>query len=97
MASQTYSYTTSSSYSSRTSSHGQTTGQAYQQTTHSDPSGSRVQTRSQNLGNAAVEETRYFDSQGREVFEDGKMPGISARETGRIQDVEDVEEEQSKK
>jgi len=40
-----------------------------------------------------VQETRYFDSEGREVLEDGRTLGAGAREVGRIQGVEEVEEE----
>lgn len=40
-----------------------------------------------------MQETRYFDSQGREVLEDGRTLGTGAREAGRIQGVEEVDEE----
>jgi len=90
-----YSYTSSSSsYSSSSTSNGQTTGQAYRETTHSNPSGTRVQTTSRNLGEMPVQETRYFDDEGREVLEDGRTLGTGKREgeAGRIMGVEELDE-----
>jgi hypothetical protein len=94
MSSQNYSYTSSSaSYSSSTPFNGRETGHAYQESTHSDPSGTRVQTTSQKLGELPIQETRYFDSEGRQVLEGGRTVGSSAKEAGRIQSVEDVQDE----
>jgi len=87
----TYSYS-SSSFSSQTSSNGQTTGGTYQQTMQSNPSGTRIQSTSQNLGEPAVQETRYFDSEGRQVLEDGRTIGPSRLDVGKIQSIEDAED-----
>jgi hypothetical protein len=44
-----------------------------------------------------VQETRYFDSEGREVLEDGRTLGMGAKEAGRIQGVEEVEVDEERK
>jgi hypothetical protein len=80
----TYSYS-SSSYSSSTSSRdGQRSGHAYAETAHSNPSGTTVNRRSQNLGEPVVEETSYYDAEGRPV-----QSVEGGGERGRIEDVTD--------
>jgi len=94
------SYSFSSSYSSSTSSHnGQATGQAYQQTTSSTPSGITVHTRAQNLGEPVIQEIRRFDSEGRQVLEDGRTLGQGAGygvANRRIEDVSDAQREEDR-
>jgi len=70
-------------------------GQVYRQTTSSDPTGTTVQTASQNLGEPAVHETRYYDSEGRQVLEGGRVlgQGNTAGEARRIEDVTDEQED----
>jgi hypothetical protein len=46
---------------------------------------------SQNLGELPVQETRYYDSEGNQVLEDGRTLG-DAKPVGRIEAVEDVDE-----
>jgi len=48
-----------------------------------------VQTTSQKLGQRPVQETRYFDGQGREVVMGGRELGGGERVQGRITEVED--------
>jgi hypothetical protein len=88
MSSSNYSYSSSSFTSSTSFSGGQGTGQAYQSTTHSDPSGTRVQTTSQNLGEPPVQETRHYDADGRQVLDGGRTLGQGS-ERGRIEDETD--------
>jgi hypothetical protein len=66
------------------------------QTTSSDPSGIRVQTASQNLGEPIIHETRHYDSEGRQILEDGRVlgQGNSGSEARRIEDVSDKQEAQ---
>ena len=92
-SSHTYSSYSSASYSSITSTNGQRTGTAYQQTTTSNPSGTTVNTRSQNLGEPVVQETRNYDNAGNQILEDGRVigEGNAGWQQGRIADVE-VEE-----
>jgi len=94
MFSASYSYKSSASFSTSTSStsNGHTTGHAQRTTMHSNPSGTRVETTSQNLGGRPVQETRYFDAQGREVPNGGRSVEGSVREQGRITEIEDGEE-----
>jgi len=67
------------------------------QTTSSSPSGTKVQTASQNLGEPVVQETRNYDSDGRQILEDGRTlgQGNSGSEDRRIEDrrIEDVTDE----
>lgn len=77
---------------------GRRTGSAYQETSHVDPSGARIQTTSQNIGEPAVQETRYFDAQGNEVFGDGKgVGGAQAAPQGRIEDISDADDQEAEK
>jgi len=64
------------------------------QTTSSNPSGTRVQTVSQNLGEPLVYETRQYDSAGRQILEDGRAlrQGTSGSEARRIEDLSDEPE-----
>jgi len=61
------------------------------QTTSSNPSGTKIQTTSHNLGEPAVHETRYYDAQGNQILEGGRVLGQSnaGAETRRIEDVTD--------
>jgi len=52
-----------------------------------------VQTTSQNLGEPAVQETRFFDAEGREVLEGGRTVGAGRGQVGRIEGVEEVGDE----
>lgn len=71
-----FSSSSSFSFSSSTSSNGSyRTGQSFNRTSYSDPSGSQVQTTSQRLGEPAVQETRVFDGEGRQVLEGGRTVG----------------------
>ncbi|KAF4629301.1 hypothetical protein G7Y89_g8847 [Cudoniella acicularis] len=90
-SSQSYSYS-SSSYSSSTSTNGgRRTGQAYQQTSHSNLQGTTIRTTSQNLGEPAIQETRRYDAGGNLIWEDGRVlgAGYSSGGAGRIEDISD--------
>jgi hypothetical protein len=48
----------------------------------------------QQLGQPAVQESRYYDAEGRQILEDGKVLGQSAQSTGsEKRRIEDVSEE----
>ena len=83
-SSSTYYSTSSSSFSS--TSNGQTT--SYSQSTHSDPSGTRVHRIFQEPGQAPREERFETDNAGRPVA------GGDGNTQGRIQDVTDSDEQQ---
>jgi hypothetical protein len=83
-SSSTYYSTSSSSYSS--TNNGQTT--SFSQSTHSDPSGTRVYQTVQEPGQAPREEHFEIDSTGRRVG------GVEGSTQGRIQDVTDGDEQQ---
>jgi len=84
-----FSYTSSSSFSSSSSSNGQTTGSHRSQHTVTDPSGTRVKTTSGNIGGPTYEDSRSYDSQGRELLEGpGSGSGSIGRNQPRIHDVE---------
>ncbi|KAF8856135.1 hypothetical protein BDZ45DRAFT_675691 [Acephala macrosclerotiorum] len=99
-----FSYSSSSySYSSSISTqNGQRSGQAYYQTTKSNPQGTTVNTRSQNLGQPMVTETRKYDSEGRQILEDGRTLGNgsgwygNANANRRIEDVSDDQKERNR-
>jgi len=78
------SYTSYSSTS--TSSNGQTKSWSQAHQYSSNPSGTTVRTTSRNHGEPAIEETRRYDAQGRELIEGGA--GNTTSSQGRIQDVE---------
>jgi hypothetical protein len=96
-SSQSYQYATYISSSSTTENGVQRTGRAYQETSHVDPSGARVQTTSQNLGELAVQETRYYDAEGNQVLSGGKKLRGGQTPQGRIEAVEDVDDEEAGK
>ncbi|TVY16348.1 hypothetical protein LARI1_G005347 [Lachnellula arida] len=100
MSSFNFSFSSSSSISASSSSGVQRTGQSYQSTTHSDPSGTRVQTTSQRVGQPAIQETRNYDAHGRQILEDGKTLGQGQGQGGgnasrRIEDVTDADENEN--
>lgn len=74
------------------------TGSAYQQTSHADPTGTRIQTTSQNLGEEPVQETRFYDAQGNKVMGSGggAIGGAQATQ-GRIEELGDADEEEAEK
>ncbi|KAG9566934.1 hypothetical protein KCU71_g7609, partial [Aureobasidium melanogenum] len=94
MSSHSSSFTsTSYSYSSSTSSsNGQTTGVSHSTRSHTNPDGTTVRTTQQNMGGPTIEETRYYDSQGREQLGLASNANNNQR---RLQDfeVEDVTDE----
>lgn len=63
------------------------------QITHSDPSGTRVQTRNQEPGQAPQDSRLHFDAAGRRI-QDGGADGGSR---GRIEDVTDRDGEYEEK
>lgn len=60
-------------------------GRSYTSQSSSDPRGTTVRTTSQNYGEPAVEETRHYDNQGRELL---NAAPTSTNNQQRIQDVE---------
>jgi hypothetical protein len=97
MSSQFYSYSSHTSYSTSSSSNGQRSGKTYQQTIHSDPSSTHVQTTSQKLGGPAIQDVRQYDSEGRPVLEGGRTLGARTREVGMIEDIEEIDDGNSGK
>ncbi|KAM0723717.1 hypothetical protein Q7P37_000707 [Cladosporium fusiforme] len=82
-----FSYSTSSS--SNTTSNGQTTGYRTMEHSSTDPiNGTTVRSATQNIGEPAVEQTRHYDSQGRELLEGAGSAG-GADASRRIEDVSD--------
>lgn len=97
---QHYQYSSFSSTSSTTDNGTRRTGSAYQEESHVDPSGARWQRTSQNMGEPAVQETRYFDSDGHEVFSDGKRlggPQAPQAPQGKIEDLGDADDQEAEK
>lgn len=100
MSGSSYSFNTSfsasvSSSSSSCNSNGQRTGSSYSHQSSTDPNGTTTQTRSQKLGQSAVEERRHYDQHGRELLEAGQghgqarvQDGRGARPQGRIEEIE---------
>jgi len=86
--SSTFSSSSYSFSSSSSSSNGQSTGHRSVQQSHSNPSGTTVQSASQNLGEPVVQQTRRYDAQGRELLE-------GANDTGAQRRIEDVTDEQA--
>jgi len=85
----------SASYSSITRN-GQTQGHAEHHQSHTDPSGTTMQSITQNLGEPAVQETRQYDSAGRELPIAGAgagMLGSGSSDGGRIKEVTEGQEE----
>jgi hypothetical protein len=92
---QSYQYASFSTSSSTTDNGVQRSGSAYQKISCADPSGARVQTTSQELGGPVVQETRFYDAEGREVVDGGRRIGGAqqAPPQARIESVEDDDEE----
>ncbi|KAL9088523.1 MAG: hypothetical protein Q9159_003013 [Coniocarpon cinnabarinum] len=92
-----YSSTSFSSSSYSSTSNGQTTGYRQASHTQTDPSGTRVQSASQNAGQPVITESRQYDAQGRPMVEGTSMGqgriggGGAARpiEGGRVQEIDD--------
>lgn len=84
MSNQNFSSTSYSSFTSSSTSNGQTTGQRYEQHSSSNPNGTTVHTTSQNLGEAPVRQTTQYDATGRQL--EGNTSGA-----GRIEDVTDAD------
>ena len=86
-----YSFTSSSSSNTTsTNAAGEqtTTGHRTSQQTTSDPTnGTTVHTSTQNMGEPAVQETKHYDPQGRELLEGGSSSGGR-----RIEDVSDAKQ-----
>ncbi|KAI4727106.1 hypothetical protein E4T49_05138 [Aureobasidium sp. EXF-10728] len=93
MSSHSSSFTsTSYSYSSASSSNnGQTTGVTHSTQSHTNSDGTTIRTTQQNLGGPSIQETRHYDSQGREQL---AAPSTTNSQR-RLQDfeVEDVTDE----
>ena len=85
MSSQSYSTFTSSSYSSVTDSDGNT----YTQSSHSNPSGTTVQTTSKEAGQPAISETTRLPAGSRSTQHVGGPAG-----SRRIEDVTDQDYEE---
>jgi hypothetical protein len=94
---QHYQYSSFSSTSSTVDDGSRRTGSAYQEESHVDPSGARLQTTSQSMGEPAVQETRYFDAEGHEVFSDGTRLGDTQAPQGKIEDLGDVDDQEAEK
>ncbi|TKA26850.1 hypothetical protein B0A50_04296 [Salinomyces thailandicus] len=91
-------FTSSSySYTSSTSSNGQTTtGQRAAQQTYTDPSGATtIQQTAQNMGDPMIQETKRYDAAGNQLLEGagaGRIAGAGAgMPQGRIEEVGDDE------
>jgi hypothetical protein len=83
-----FTYTASSSFISSSSSNGGT--RSYSQTTHSDPSGTKVYRTTQEPGQERKEERIQYDSRGNRIDNGGIGEG-----RGRIEDVTDQENERA--
>ncbi|KAF1986401.1 hypothetical protein K402DRAFT_393880, partial [Aulographum hederae CBS 113979] len=94
MSSSSFSYSSSSyTSSSSTNNNGSISGTKNATYKTSDPSGTTVQTTSQNLGEPAISETRSFDAQGREMIGGGAAGSDRMIGTGnnRVEDVTESE------
>ena len=94
---QHYQYSSYTSTSSTMGDRVRRTGSAYRETLHVDPSGARMQTTSQNLGERPVQETRYYDAQGNQVFGNGRRIGGAQAVQGKIEDVTDADDQEAEK
>ncbi|GAB7350790.1 hypothetical protein MBLNU459_g1330t2 [Dothideomycetes sp. NU459] len=95
-SSSSFSSSTFSSFSSSsTSSGGRTTGSTHSTQSHTTPAGTTVRTSSSNHGEPVVEETRHYDSAGRELLEapGGNQPSSSGQRRITDIEVEDVTDE----
>ncbi|KAF2719204.1 hypothetical protein K431DRAFT_305364 [Polychaeton citri CBS 116435] len=93
MSNQSSSTFTSYSYSSSSSSsnnNGNVTGSRQTEQSFTDPSGTKVTSATQNMGEPIIQESREYDSQGRELLTGSGSTGDNNR---RIEDVTDVEQE----
>lgn len=86
------------SYSfSSTSNNGQRSGQAYRHESHSTPEGTSTRTTSQKLGGPMVQETRHYDSNGRELLGSGQphnRPAIQQQSSGAVvEELDDSEDD----
>lgn len=81
------SFTSSTSSTSQTIN-GHTTGTSHSEQSHTTPAGTTVHTSSQNMGEAAVQETHHFDPSGKEI-----EGGNGASANNRIEDVTGTQEE----
>ena len=89
--SSSFSSYSSVSYSSSSSVNGQQmSGERHMQTSQTNPSGTTVTQASQNLGEPVVQETRHYDTQGRELLSGADGAGENRR-------IEDVSEDQKEK
>ena len=97
MSDQSSSTFTSSSYTYSSSSsgiNGQTSGEQTYQQSHSGPSGTTVTQAAQNMGEPVIQETRRYDTQGREMLEGAGGATDSAQ--SRIEDVGDEQAEKDR-
>lgn len=82
-----------SSSSSSTTNNGETTGYRSVHQSSTDPvNGTTTHSATQNLGQPAVQETRHYDPQGRELLEGSGSAG-GAGGSRRIEDVTDAQAE----
>lgn len=88
---QSYQYASFSSSSTTTDNGVQKSGSAYQEISRADPSGTRVQTTTQEMGGPVVQETRFYDAEGREVVGGGRIEDAQQPPPpqGRIESVEE--------
>lgn len=99
MSSNYSSYSSSSTSYASTTANGSTltSGTRSVQTSHTDASGTTVvNTATQNLGEPAVQESRRFDSQGRELVGES-ADGGSRIEGPRVEEVTDAEQNENDK
>lgn len=83
-----------SSSSSSTTNNGETTGYRSVQQSTTDPiNGTTTHSTTQDLGQPAVQETRHYDPQGRELLEGSGSTGGA----GAIRKLEDVTDTQAEK
>lgn len=94
-SSSSFSFSTSTRFSSSSSSSGgQTRGTTHTTQSYTDPSGTTVRTSSSKNGQPAIEETKHYDSSGRQLLEAPSNGNGSSnqRQIGDIE-VEDVTDE----
>jgi hypothetical protein len=56
-----------------------------------------VQTTSQNLGEPAVQETKYYDAQGNQVLNDGRRIGGVQAPQGKIEEIGEADDQKAEK
>lgn len=79
------------SFSSSSSVNGQQSGYRTVRQSYTDGSGTTVRSATQNAGQPAVQQTRRYDAQGRELLEGGGNGGGGAGQR-RIEDVTDEQQ-----